>query len=61
MGGGWYDRTFAVRRGRLAPPWIVGAAFAAQEVDALPTADWDVDLDALCNERESLFFNGRTR
>src|SRR3546814_2426350 len=32
MGAGWYDRSFAFRRDRAAPPWLVGAAFATQQV-----------------------------
>jgi 5-formyltetrahydrofolate cyclo-ligase len=51
MGGGWYDRSFAFRQCRPAPPWLVGAAFSTQQVDApLATADWDVSLDAVCTE-----------
>jgi 5-formyltetrahydrofolate cyclo-ligase len=51
LGGGWYDRSFAFRQDRSAPPWLVGAAFALQQVDApLDTADWDVALDAVCTE-----------
>ncbi len=51
MGGGWYDRSFAFRRARAAPPWLVGAAFAAQQVESLTVAPWDVPLDAVCTER----------
>ena len=54
MGGGWYDRTFAFRHERAAPPWLVGAAFAAQRVDALGAQAWDVPLDAVCTETEAL-------
>ena len=50
MGGGWYDRSFAFRHERAAPPWLVGAAFAVQHVDALPAESWDVRLDAVCTE-----------
>mgnify|MGYP003582906170 FL=1 len=50
MGGGWYDRSFAFRHRRAAPPWLVGAAFAAQQVPALDAADWDVLPDAICTE-----------
>lgn len=56
MGGGWYDRTFAFRHAAPAPPWLVGAGFASQRLDTLARADWDVRLDGLCNERESLLF-----
>jgi len=50
MGGGWYDRSFAFRHDRPAPPWLVGAAFSAQQVPALETAAWDVLPDAICTE-----------
>ncbi|HVR82147.1 MAG TPA: 5-formyltetrahydrofolate cyclo-ligase [Luteimonas sp.] len=58
MGGGWYDRSFAFRNERPAPPWLVGAAFAAQQVDALVAQPWDVALDAVCSERDTLLING---
>lgn len=54
MGGGWYDRSFAFRHQRPAPPWLVGAAFDAQRVDALDRADWDVALDAVCTGSTTL-------
>lgn len=51
MGGGWYDRSFAFRRGQTAPPVLVGAAFSVQQVEpALPCETWDVPLDAVCTE-----------
>jgi len=50
MGGGWYDRSLAFRHDRPAPPWLVGAAFAAQYVETLPREAWDVQLDAICCE-----------
>ncbi len=50
MGGGWYDRSFDFRRDSAAPPWLVGAAFAAQQLDAIGTEAWDVTLDAVCSE-----------
>ena len=56
MWGGWYDRSFAFRHETPAPPWLVGAGFASQRVDALGRQAWDVRLDALCNERETLLF-----
>jgi 5-formyltetrahydrofolate cyclo-ligase len=58
MGGGWYDRSFAFRNEHPAPPWLVGAAFAAQQVDAIAVETWDVALDAICTERETLLANG---
>lgn len=54
MGAGWYDRSFAFRRERAAPPWLVGAAFAAQKIADLATEPWDVPLDAVCTENDTL-------
>lgn len=54
MGGGWYDRSFAFRQRQAPPPWLVGAAFDAQQVAALPVAAWDVALDAVCTESLTL-------
>jgi 5-formyltetrahydrofolate cyclo-ligase len=54
MGGGWYDRSFAFRHERAAPPWLVGAAFDSQRVDSLEHAHWDVALDAVCTESTTL-------
>jgi 5-formyltetrahydrofolate cyclo-ligase len=45
-GGGFYDRTFA-RRSPGGPPLLIGVAYAWQEVESLPRAPWDVDLDAV--------------
>ena len=51
MGGGWYDRSFAFRHAQAAPPWLAGAAFDVQRVDAITAEAWDVRLDAVCSER----------
>lgn len=48
MGGGYYDRALQ-RRGRR--PVLVGAAFALQEVPAVPQQPWDVPLDLVVTER----------
>ena len=56
MGGGYYDRSFAFRRERPGPPWLVGVAYGCQEVPALAAEAWDVGLDALATEREWLSF-----
>jgi 5-formyltetrahydrofolate cyclo-ligase len=56
MGGGWYDRTFAFRRERAAPPHLVGAAFATQQVESVFPEDWDMPLDALCSETQTHLF-----
>ena len=62
MGGGWYDRAFAYRNeasGDRArhPPWLVGTAFASQQVEALEAESWDVALDAVCTERDTFLFD----
>ena len=56
MGAGWYDRTFAFRRGASCTPWLVGAAFGLQQVAALDAASWDVPMDALCTEGDTFLF-----
>ena len=53
MGAGWYDRSFAFRQQCPAPPWLVGAAFSTQRVDALAAEPWDVPLDAICTENDT--------
>lgn len=58
MGGGWYDRSLAFRNHRSAPPWLAGAAFSAQQVEAIAAETWDVALDAICSERETLLIAG---
>lgn len=54
MGGGWYDRSFAFRHQRPAPPWLVGVGFSVQQVDDLPVQPWDVGVDAICTELTTL-------
>lgn len=49
-GGGFYDRTLAGLRAR-GPVLAVGFAFAAQEVEAVPTDEFDQRLDAVVTER----------
>jgi 5-formyltetrahydrofolate cyclo-ligase len=48
MGGGYYDRALQRRRRK---PVLVGAAFALQEVPAVPDLPWDVPLDLVVTER----------
>jgi len=53
MGGGWYDRSFAFRQRQPPPPYLVGAGFAMQQVQAgLCAQSWDVRLDAVCCEAQ---------
>jgi 5-formyltetrahydrofolate cyclo-ligase len=51
-GGGWYDRSFAFRRGASAPPLLIGIGFACQQLEAHEAQEWDVPLDAIVTERE---------
>lgn len=60
MGGGWYDRSFAFRHERSAPPYLVGAAFALQQVPPFEPESWDVRLDAVCTEVRSYEFTTAT-
>ena len=46
-GAGYYDRTLAGLPGATA----IGCAFAAQELDAVPTGPYDVPLAAIATER----------
>ena len=50
-GGGYYDRSFAFRRGQRRAPRLIGIGYACQQVEALPAADWDVPLDLIATER----------
>jgi 5-formyltetrahydrofolate cyclo-ligase len=54
MGGGWYDRSFAFRQSRVAPPMLIGVGFDEQETDPLALAPWDVIPDAICTPTRTL-------
>jgi len=49
QGGGFYDRTIAALRAR-GPMWVVGVAYAGQEVEDLPLEPHDQRLDAILTE-----------
>jgi 5-formyltetrahydrofolate cyclo-ligase len=49
-GGGFYDRTLARLRA-LGPVTAIGFAYAGQEVEAVPRAEYDQRLDWLATER----------
>lgn len=52
MGAGFYDRTFEFsRQDPDAGPWLVGVAYALQQVDTLPAEPWDVPLGGVITER----------
>ncbi len=54
MGGGYYDASLAFLKRRKAwrRPFLIGVAFEAQRVEALPVDPWDVPLDAVLTERQ---------
>jgi len=49
-GGGYYDRTLAMRR-EEGPLIAVGYGYGVQEIDALPTTPLDAPLDWIITER----------
>lgn len=53
-GRGFFDRAIAGLRQRGLDPWLVGAAFAVQEVEAIPVEPHDVPLNAIVTEAESV-------
>ena len=54
-GGGFYDRTLELLRGKR-PTLAIGFAFAAQEAEALPLEPTDQPLDMIVTEAEVLSF-----
>lgn len=49
MGGGFYDRSFAVKHVlKHSKPILVGLAYPFQQVEYLERQVWDVPLDASC-------------
>ena len=47
MGGGFYDRTFEFCRTEGVKPKLFGLAHRCQEVDELPTENWDIQLSGV--------------
>ncbi len=52
-GGGYYDRTLALLR-KTGACVAIGAAYAAQEVDAVPRDAYDQPLDWIITEAEAI-------
>ncbi|SDL59116.1 5-formyltetrahydrofolate cyclo-ligase [Franzmannia pantelleriensis] len=50
MGGGFYDRSFAFTRRQGPRPRLLGVAHTCQQVAALPSAGWDIPLDAIVSD-----------
>lgn len=55
-GMGYYDRTLDHLRAQGRRPLVIGIAFAAQEVDEVPTGPTDIPLDGVVTERALLRF-----
>jgi 5-formyltetrahydrofolate cyclo-ligase len=55
-GGGYYDRTLA----DLPHARTIGCAFAAQELDAVPMAEYDARLHAVATERGVMLCEGHS-
>ena len=49
-GKGYYDKFFAARQQRPAPPWLVGVGFACQQEEQIIPQPWDVRLDMVVTE-----------
>ena len=47
MGGGFYDRTLAIRPNEFKRPKLIGLAHECQKVDQLPLEPWDVPLTGI--------------
>ena len=50
-GGGFYDRSLEKIR-KIKPVRVIGVAYAAQEVEAVPIDEFDQPLDMVVTERE---------
>lgn len=59
MGGGYYDRSLAFLRNRKhwKKPLLIGVAHACQEHPQLHPNDWDVPLDCIITEQETITIN----
>jgi len=61
QGGGWYDRSFALRAESAPPPLLVGVGYAWQQVEAIDAAAWDVPLDAAATDAGIVHFDRAPR
>lgn len=52
-GGGYYDRTLALLR-KTGQCVAIGVAYAAQEVDEVPTDEYDQPVDWIITEQEAI-------
>ena len=52
MGGGFYDRSFAMRKNpQVTTPVLIGVAHESQKVDEIMPESWDVRLDMVVTDR----------
>ncbi len=52
MGGGFYDRSFAMRKDpAISKPLLVGVAHELQKVDRIDPEEWDVRLDMIVTDQ----------
>jgi len=60
MGGGFYDRSLAFRASRQIwkKPILIGIAHSCQEHEALDNNPWDINLDWIVTERETIRVSG---
>lgn len=58
MGAGYYDRTLSWRnhRRQWRGPLLIGCAWSNQAAKNIPSDAWDIPLNRLCNEQQTLRF-----
>src|SRR5690606_17683083 len=53
MGGGFYDRSFAYKaKLKQSKPKLIGLAHAFQELEYLPTEEWDIPLEGVLTDQK---------
>lgn len=52
MGGGFYDRTLAIKPNEFKRPKLIGLAHECQKVENLPLEAWDVPLAGIVTPRQ---------
>jgi len=60
-GGGYYDRTlqFSAQTSNKISPLLIGIAYSCQEINALSPQTWDIPLDAVITEKQTICFSKR--
>jgi 5-formyltetrahydrofolate cyclo-ligase len=61
MGGGYYDKTFAYRLSDFHRPRLIGLAHSVQETEDIVPNPWDIPLDAVFTELETISFRTMAR